>query len=319
MNNCIKKNDYCQFEIDFEWAKLPTDWNFHEVADVAVDSNDNVYIFNRGEHPVIVIDNDGHFLSAWGKNVFSRPHGLTIGPNDTLYCVDDGDHSVRVCSLDGTVLLTIGDPGNPAPFLEGKPFNRPTKVALEPYTGSFYVADGYGNARIHKYTSEGKLLFSWGKFGTGPGEFNLVHSICTDNKGRVYVADRENHRIQIFDNKGTYLTQWNNMHRPCGLHITKGEEQLVLVGELPTSLSINSKYPNIGACITIYNLEGERLTRLGDQYCGEDKPNQFIAPHGIASNSRGDIYIGEVPYSFYGKFMAAPHIIRNFRKLIKIS
>lgn len=317
MNNSIENGDY-EFEVDFNWAQLPAGWNFYEVADVAVDSNDNVYILNRGEHPVIVLDRDGRFLNSWGENVFSHPHGLTIGPDDTLYCVDDGDHTVRVCSPDGTVLITIGDSGHPTLYHGSQPFNRPTKVALEPDTGAFYVADGYGNALVHKYTSEGKLLFSWGRFGTDPGEFNLVHSICTDHQGRVYVADRENHRIQVFDDKGTYLTQWNNMHRPCGLHITNEREQVVLVGQLPTSLPINNRYPNIGACITIYNLEGQRLARFGDQFPGEDKPSQFIAPHGIASDSKGDIYIGEVSYSFLGKSLSPPRIIRSFRKLINV-
>ena len=150
-----------------------------------------------------------------GEDLFTRAHGVTIGPDGTLYCVDDGDHSIRKCTPDGEVLMTIGTPGEPAPARSGQPFNRPTKVAFDPKTDELYISDGYGNARVHKFSPDGKHLFSWGEYGTDPGQFNLVHSVCTDSNGVVYIADRESHRVQIFDGEGHYLDQWNNLHRPC--------------------------------------------------------------------------------------------------------
>ena len=303
------------YEVVVEWAKLPDGWSFHEVADVAVDSQDRVYVFNRGEHPMIVFDREGNFLASWGEGLFTRPHGVTIGPDDTLYCVDDGDHTVRKCTLDGDVLMTLGTPGQAAPFQSGQPFNRPTKIALDPRTADIYVADGYGNATVHKYSPGGELLFSWGTCGTDPGEFNLVHSVCTDPEGRVYIADRESHRIQIFDSDGKYLTQWNNMHRPCGLYIDNGQ-QLCYVGELASQLAVNENYPNLGPRISIYDLEGKRLARLGDIRPGEE-PGQFIAPHGIATDSRGDIYVGEVSWAAKGGTLDPPRELRSFRKLVK--
>ena len=123
--------------------------------------------------------------------------------------------------------MSIGRRDEPAPPQSGKPFNRPTTVAFDPKTDDLYITDGYGNARVHKYSTEGEHLFSWGDYGTDPGQFNLPHSVCTDTQGRVYIADRENHRIQIFDDQGNYLEQWNNLHRPCGLHI---RDDLVYVG-----------------------------------------------------------------------------------------
>ena len=101
--------------------------------------------------------------------------------------------------------------------MSGEPFHRCTHTALSP-KGEIYVSDGYGNARVHKYSPDGKLLMSWGEPGTDPGQFNIVHNIVRDGDGWVYVADRENHRVQVFDGNGKYETQWNNMHRPCGLY-----------------------------------------------------------------------------------------------------
>ena len=297
------------------WAKLPQGWILREVADVAVDPRDRVYVFNRGEHPMMIFEQDGSFVATWGEGLFTRPHGLTLGPDETLYCVDDGGHCIRKCSLDGQVLMTIGNPGQPAPRHSGRPFNLPTKVAFDPMTGDLYVADGYGNARVHKYTADGQHLFSWGEYGTEPGQFNLVHSVTTDGQGKVYVADRESHRVQIFDDRGNYLDQWNNLHRPCGLHI-RGE--LAYIGQLLTQMTVNADYPNLGACVSIHDMTGCRLARLGDVRPGEE-PGQFIAPHGLTVDSQGDIYVGEVSWSAYGSKLDPPRTVRCFRKLVKVS
>jgi DNA-binding beta-propeller fold protein YncE len=231
--------------------------------------------------------------------------------NEILYCVDDDGHWIGRFSLDGKLLMNIGQRGQGAPFASGQPFNRPTKVALDPNSGDLYISDGYGNARVHKYTVDGRHLFSWGEFGTGSGQFNLPHSVCTDSQGKVYVADRENHRIQIFDENGGYLDQWNNMHRPCGLHI---EDDRVYIGQLPSHLAVNAAFPNIGACVTVHDLTGRLLARVGDAHAGE-KAGQFTAPHGIAVDSHGDIYVGEVSWTAYGARLDPPRLVRSFRKL----
>ncbi|MYE89453.1 hypothetical protein F4X33_10710 [Candidatus Poribacteria bacterium] len=308
----LGSEDYIYEELA-DWAKLPEGWSFKEVADVVVDAQDRVYVFNRGEHPMIIFEQDGSFVTSWGEDLFSRAHGVTVGPDGMLYCVDDGDHSIRKCTPDGEVLMTIGTPNEPAPAHSGQPFNRPTKVAFDPKTDELYISDGYGNARVHKYSPDGKHLFSWGEYGTDPGQFNLVHSVCTDSEGKVYIADRESHRVQIFDAEGRYLGQWNNLHRPCGLHI---EDDLVYIGQVPTQLEVNADYPNIGGCVTIHDLNGHRLARLGDVWHGEG-PGQFISPHGIAIDSHGDIYVGEVSFAAYGRHLSPPREVRSFRKLVK--
>jgi hypothetical protein len=305
------------YEVNMDWAKLPEGWSFLDVTDVAVDSKDRVYVFTRGEHPMIVFDREGNFLSSWGEGVFKRPHGLTAGPDDTLYCVDDAGHTVRKYTLDGKILMTLGSPDQPAPAWSGRPFNRPTKVAVDARTGEFYVTDGYRNSRVHKYSPDGKLLFSWGEPGTDPGEFNIIHTVCTDREGLVYVGDRENHRVQIFDPKGKYITQWNNMHRSCSLYIGGGEQQLVYLGESPSRLPVNQGIPNVGACVSIFNREGKRLARLGDKLPGE-RPDQFLALHGLTADSRGDIYVGEPSWGSVGSKLSPPRELPNFRKLVKV-
>jgi len=165
-----------KYRIIENWAKLPDGWSFKEVAAVGVDNKDNVYAFNRGDHPVMVFDRDGKFLRSWGEGQYPRAHGVQMGPDDSIYLTDDGGHFVRKCSLDGKVLLEIGVPGKPAEYMSGEPFHRCTHTALSP-KGEIYVSDGYGNARVHKFSPDGKLLTSWGEPGTGPGEFNIVHNI----------------------------------------------------------------------------------------------------------------------------------------------
>ncbi|HUN47270.1 MAG TPA: peptidyl-alpha-hydroxyglycine alpha-amidating lyase family protein, partial [Stellaceae bacterium] len=192
-----------KYRVQEGWGELPPGWSFKEVAAVGTDLKDNVYVFNRGEHPMIVFDRAGKFLRSWGEGLFHRAHGLHMAPDETVYLTDDGDHTVRRCTLDGKVLMTLGIPGKPAEFLSGEPFHRCTHTALSP-KGEIYVSDGYGNARVHKYSADGKLLMSWGEPGTDPGQFNIVHNICCDGDGWVYVADRENHRVQVFDGNGRY-------------------------------------------------------------------------------------------------------------------
>ena len=172
-----------RYRVVENWAKLPDGWNLTDVAAVAVDSKDRVYVFNRGEHPMVVLNRDGSFIKSWGEGLFKRAHGLHIDADDNLYCTDDGDHTVRKCTTDGKVLLTIGIPDEPAPYMSGEPFNRCTHTALSP-KGEIYVSDGYGNACVHKYTPDGKLIKTWGEPGTDPGQFNIVHNIV-DRRGRL--------------------------------------------------------------------------------------------------------------------------------------
>jgi DNA-binding beta-propeller fold protein YncE len=302
------------------WAKLPDKWELNDVAAVAVDSKDQVYVFNRGEHPMIVFDRDGNFLRSWGEGVFRRAHGLHIDRHDNLYCTDDGDHTVRRCTTAGKVELVIGVPGKPAPFMSGEPFHRCTHTALSP-SENIYVSDGYGNARVHKFSPAGKLLMSWGESGSGPGQFNIAHNIATDADGWVYVADRENHRIQVFDGNGKYEAQWNNLHRPCGLYCCHDASPTFVIGELGPGMRVNLRAPNLGPRLSIVDAHGKLIARLGGKEGPGLEPGKFIAPHGLALDSRKDIYVGEVSYTNWSTSfpdLPMPRPLRSLQKLARI-
>lgn len=309
-----------RYEVIENWAKLPDGWIFKDVAAVATDSKDRVYVFNRGEHPMIVFDRDGNFLRSWGEGVFNRAHGLHIGPDESLYCTDDGDHSVRKCTLEGRVLLTIGIPGKPAPYMSGEPFHRCTHTALSP-KGDIYVSDGYGNSRIHHYSPDGKLLKSWGESGTGPGQFNIPHNLCCDPDGWIYVADRENHRVQVFDGNGRYEAEWHNLHRPCGMFMEAKRQPLCYIGEIGPTLPINRDVPNLGPRISIVDHKGNLVSRFGAEKAGYDRPDQFVAPHGMAVDSHGDLYVGEVSYASWTQVFPdreMPKGLNTLRKLVRV-
>ena len=299
-----------EFEVVEGWVRLPEGWSFTEVAGVAVDSRDRVYVFCRGEHPLIVFDKEGKFLDAWGEGMFPRPHGIFIDHADRVHLVDCGDHTIRTFDTDGTLLGTMGEPGrcsdtgfvpdvSPVQYA-GEPFNQVTNVAVL-RDGSMYVADGYGNARVHRFDANGKLEFSWGEPGSAPGQFNLPHGIAVDSAGTVYVADRENSRIQLFSPEGEYRTSWDFVNRPDDIFID-GQDS-VHVAELGFRSGVRAgphfrlmTAPPHGhdpiARVGIYDPDGAVQCLIG----GEEEvlPGNFIAPHGLWLDSRGDLYVGEV-------------------------
>jgi DNA-binding beta-propeller fold protein YncE len=303
------------------WAQLPDGWTLGEVAGVAVDHDDQVYVFSRGTpHPLMVFDRDGNFLRSWGEGgLFANPHAVAFGADGCVYCTDDGNHTVRKFSTTGKLLLEIGVPNQPAPRFSGRPFHRCTHTALTPQ-GEILVSDGYGNARIHKYSPDGRLLMSWGEFGTGKGQFNLPHNITADPDGWVYVADRENHRVQVFDQHGRYQTQWHDLHRPCGLCTEARSRPLSFISEGGPGLAINRDFPNLGPRVSIVDHQGQLVARLADNGSGVNV-GQFLAPHGIAIDSRYDIYVAELGATIWAVNFPAtpmPTVMPNLRKLVRV-
>jgi DNA-binding beta-propeller fold protein YncE len=302
------------------WARWPEEWQLGDVAAVGVDRNDRVYAFHRGDHPVVVFDRDGNVLRTWGDGVFKRAHGLHMAPDDAIYLTDEGDHTVRKCTLEGKVLLTIGIPGDPAPFMSGEPFRRCTHTALSP-KGEIYVSDGYGNARIHKYAPDGKRIMSWGEPGSAPGQFNLPHNISCDEDGWVYVADRENHRIQIFDDNGRFQTQWHDLHRPSGMYMPPGKCPICYVGEIGPYYEFNRGAPNLGPRLSILSNDGKLIARITTTPAAGTGTGQFISPHGLAVDSRGDLYVGEVCYTAWASNFPdqpKPTRIRSLQKFERV-
>jgi DNA-binding beta-propeller fold protein YncE len=266
------------------WPKVPDDVTLGSVSAVATDSADRVFVFHRGKRPVLVFDRDGKFLRSWGDDHIKTAHGLRIDADNNVWVTDIGNHQVMKFDAAGKLLLSLGKKGEPG--ADADHFDRPTDVAVAP-GGEFYVADGYGNARVLKFSKEGKLLKQWGKKGSGEGEFNLPHAVCLDAKGRVYVADRENNRVQVFDADGKFLAQWKESGAPFGLFLTRDGRLFVADGR--------------ANWVKVLDGEGKALGRWGEKGKG---PGQFMLPHMLCVDSQGSVYVAEVDGRRVQKFVA---------------
>jgi DNA-binding beta-propeller fold protein YncE len=318
-----------RYQAAVQWEQLPPGWSFGEVAGVATDSADRVHVFSRSEHPVTVFGRDGKFLRSWGEGVFNRPHGIHIGPDDAVWCTDDLDHTVRKFTPDGKLLLTLGSSGKPSDTgidgidyrtirRVGAPFHRPTNIALAA-DGAIYATDGYGNARVHKFDPAGRLLFSWGEPGSGPGQFNLPHGITIDDEGLVYIADRENSRIQLFTPDGKYLTQWTDVARPMQVVHRDGRLFVAEVGwragMFPWQTPPGPDAP--GGRVSIFARDGKLLARWGGT--GDPcAPGNFFAPHDLCLDMHGDIYVGEVVLSAGGNRGLVSPLCHSLQKFIAV-
>lgn len=330
--------DFC-YDVDARWEQLPDGIKHRDVSAVDTDSRDRVYLLTRYDSNVLVYERDGSFCTAWGGDHFTNPHGLTIGPDDCVWTVDNGDHSVRKFSPDGKLLLTLGRPREPSDtghhqgggfvvhnvetvLRPGPPFNGCTNLAVNS-AGRIYVADGYGNCRVHVFSADGALITSFGEVGIGAGQFHLPHGIAVDGDDRVLVCDRENDRIQVFDPDGRYLTEWTDVQRPC--HVAVDGDGYAYVAELwrpkaKGSFTHGFMREDRPGRVTIFDRDGYIVARWGASTVSRTAPGNFIAPHGIAVDSRGDVYVCEVAYTFgvrannVDPAEAAAHQIQKFTR-----
>lgn len=287
------------FNVNRDWLHLPDGFELGQVSDVAIDSRDRVYLFNRGPHPVTIVDREGNLLDHWGAGIFNRPHGINVGPDDRVYCTDDMGNTVRVFTPEGKLLLMLGGHNRGSEPLSGKPFSGCTNTTIGP-DGSIYVSDGYRNARIHKFDPNGRLLLSWGEPGSDEGQFLLPHDIGCDGDGMVYVADQANCRVQIFDRNGRYEGQWS-CYSPLGLYVSRTRD-LVIVGEdchAPSAYPKNWLYA--GSRVLLANRAGARIAGIGGPRPG-CRDEEFMAPHGLDVNSFGEIFVADLADSTWSWF-----------------
>jgi DNA-binding beta-propeller fold protein YncE len=254
-------------------AEAP-DYGTAAVSAVATDREGRVYVFQRTPHPLLVFSREGKFLRTIDAGKFANAHGCRIDPEGRLWLTDNGDHRVLKLTVDGRLLASFGVQGEPGE--DAAHFNKPADAAFAP-SGDVYVADGYGNSRVVRFSREGKYLGAWGRKGSGEGEFNLPHSVAVDARGRVYVADRENARIQVFTPEGKFLAQWRDVGHPYGLFLTRDQRLFVTDGLLNT--------------ISIYDLEGKRLARWGGPGSG---PGELRLAHLITVDDQGAVYVAEI-------------------------
>lgn len=340
-----------RFELIPDWERCPTgELHQHEdVAAVACDSQDRVYLHTRHGDRVMVYEEGGKFIGSWGDGIFGNAHGITI-KNDIIYSTDNFDSVVRIFDLEGNLKQTLGHKGvttdtgyslgkpqtgaprapikihhNETVLRAAGPFNCCCNTAIAP-NGDIFVADGYGNARVHHFTKDGKLVHSWGEVGTEPGQFHLPHGIAIDNDNNIIVCDRENDRLQFFDSKGKFLYMWTDVLRPT--HAAVDKDGLIYVSELwrplePGQGSFVHGYAqrDLPGRVSVFRKDGKIVARFGDDSVHRAAPGNFIAPHGIAIDSRGNLYVGEVSGTFGARAKRMPaeltrnHQIQKFARV----
>lgn len=289
------------YEVDPDWPQRPADMPWGRMPGVAVDDKDQVWIFTRADPPVQVYTADGKFVKAWGGDIIKPTetgipsHQIKIDCKGMIWLVDVGNHVVFQATPEGKVLKTLGTPGQPGD--DEKHFNKPTDVAITP-DGQVFVADGYQNSRVVHFDSHGNFVKAWGKRGFGPGQFSLVHAIALDSKGTLYVADRNNARVQVFDQSGKFLDQWQNIIVPWGLWVTDDDEIWVCgcspmqwreedaTLSCPPKDQVFMKFDTTGRLLQLWTVpKGED---------GEEQPGQLNWVHGIALDSKGNIYATDI-------------------------
>ena len=262
-----------------DWAKMPAGESFGTCSAIATDSQDRVYVFQRKDPPVVIFDREGNYVGSWGNGNFVSPHGLFIA-DDIVYVTDREGSVAMKYTLDGKPLQIIGThgvysdtgsevSGEVVPRSAG-PFNFVTELVPGP-SGDLYVSDGYRNARVHRFGSDGHLISSWGEPGKGgPNEFHLPHSLIVGQDGRIYLCDRENSRIQIFTADGQYVSMWTDMNRP--LDISQDTDGIFYISERPE----NGTPPQV----SVLDGEGKVLARWPSR-----------SAHGSWVDAHGDIYL----------------------------
>jgi sugar lactone lactonase YvrE len=262
------------------WGQLTPPLKWGEVPNVAIDPKGTVFVFTRSEPPVIELNAAGTVLKTWGDHMFVWPHGIRFDRGGNLWITDgraaDGNgQMVYKLSADGSkVLLTLGTKGVSG---DGpNQFNGVTDVAIAP-NGDIFVSDGHVNSRIVKFAADGRFIKTWGKKGSGPGEFNLPHSVVFDSRGRLLVADRSNKRIQLFDQDGTFLEEWKQFGEASGMFIMPDDTLYVTDWQDKKAIFIGSaKDGSIRQTIEGLTLaEGLTVDAQGNIYAAETLPGRI--------------------------------------------
>ena len=301
--NEISKDFSETYELEKSWPHFPVGFILSQPTGIGIDTSENIFVFHRTGRrwtspfpdslismpTILELENKtGKILNSWGANLFLMPHGLTVDQRNNIWVTDVGLHQVFKFSHDGRLLMELGQPKTPGN--DSVHFNLPTDVAVAG-DGSFYVSDGYGNSRVIKFSSTGKYLFEWGVKGNKPGEFDIPHAISIDQKGNVFVADRENNRIQEFDATGRFIKEWMNnepVQQIPSVTIDKTTQRLFAVDY---DFSTEPDSIQKGSSIFKYDSAGNLVYKFGRT--GSTKlPVCWY--HDIAVDKYGNIYVGDI-------------------------
>jgi peptidylamidoglycolate lyase len=283
-----------EYVVDPDWPNRPAELGPRgAVPGVAVDAEDRIWCVERGEVPVQVYSADGQLVSSWGRGEFGSAHSIRFDRDGNVWISDFAQHVVKKFTPEGKLLLTLGTPGEAGE--DETHFNRPTDTAITP-AGDVFVTDGYGNRRVVHFDAQGKFVKAWGSYGSGPDQFCLPHQIVVDSQGVLYVADRNSGRIQLFDQQGRFLDQWVGLIMPWGLWIS-GQDELWVCGSSPQWWRKDGQYPPPKDQIFMRFSTDGRLRQLWTVPVGldgQEKPGECNWLHGVAVDSKGNLYAGDI-------------------------
>jgi hypothetical protein len=281
------------------WPKKPAEAVWAAMSGITVDASDNIWTLNRGNIPIQVYRPDGSLVRSWGQGVFGNAHQIRFDKDGNVWITDNGFHTVSKFTQDGKLLLTLGTKGESGE--DNSHFNQPTDLAISP-SGDVFISDGYVNSRVVHYDKNGKFVKAWGKLGVAPGEFSLPHGIAMDSRGRLYVVDRNNGRVQVFEQSGKHITEWRNIINPWAIWITPKDEVFV-VGSTPAQWwetqpgpTAMNGVPAKDQIVVKFDTDG-RVRELWAFPLGAGasaKPGELNWAHAITVDSKGDLYIGDI-------------------------
>ena len=287
-----------------EWGQLPAGVKWAGVISIQPDAKNNIWVFHRSDPGVLKFDPSGKVVASFGTGMFAQAHGMDVDRDGNVWVTDaqtmgNKGQQVFKFSPEGKVLMTLGKAGVAA---EGPDtFNGPADVVVA-RNGDIFVADGHAamaTGRIVKFSKDGKFIKAWGKTGSGPGEFNVAHSLAMDSRGRIFVADRSNNRIQIFDQDGKFLDQWKQFGRPSGVYIDKNDVMYVA-----DSQSNKTQNPGFARGIYIGSAKDGKVTAFIPYTDGDPEKNNNGGAEGIAADASG-VYVGDVTGMTLKKFVRA--------------
>jgi streptogramin lyase len=292
------------YKVDPDWPQKPRHVQWGEMPGVAVDRHDNVWLFTRAKPPVQAYTAEGKYLTGWGDELVRSAHHMKFDHEGNIWLADIGQHVVMQFTPSGKLLKMLGTRGRAGN--DQTHLNQPTDMAIAP-SGDVFVSDGYGNNRIVHFDSGGKFVKAWGKLGTLPGEFSLPHAIARDSKGRLYVADRNNARVQVFERSGKFVEEWRDVVVPWGFCVTK-QDEIWVCGSSPMAWGAKDESfgcPPKDQVFMRFNTAG-RLLQLWTVPKGEDgneKSGECNWVHAIAQDSQGNLYAGDIVGKRVQKFI----------------
>lgn len=310
VRNANEHSEPSTYELVKDWPQLPGNFQMSAVSAVAIDNDQDVIFFQRTNRKWTEVMPDtlisantlfrldgqtGAIKQRWGANQFIMPHGLTVDRENNTWVTDVGLHQVFKFGPDGNLLMTLGVPR--VPGSDSLHFDKPSDVAVAP-DGSLFVTDGYGNSRVIKLSKEGKYLFEWGKKGTGPGEFDIPHSVSLDSEVNVYVADRDNNRIQKFDPDGKFLLDWCNNEANKLYALSVSNDKVFAVDDL----YVNDSLP-FGDDIIGFDTDFKLKLRFGRN---DSIFQQSVVFHDIAVDKDENIYGADIFQKRVLKFRKVP-------------